>query len=177
MEEQLAAYRARKAKEQAHQNSGKSSWFGSKSVPQPNMQNDEMLRGEDTGAVISSSSEPGSESSRQDCGYLRIPASITNSRLANFIRKDTSLLTNTLFLKIILWVALLVFFVIIEFAAVYIVFTLFYVMYANMRSGRETKRPGELSAYSVFNPNCERIDGTLTAEQFEKELRHGIGST
>ena len=30
----------------------------------------------------------------------------------------------------------------------------------------------EPSAYSVFNPNCESIDGTLTAEQFENEIRH-----
>ncbi len=113
----------------------------------------------------------------QNSSYLRLPAFITNSPLANYIRQDTSLLTNTLFLKIILWFALLIVFILIEFAAVYIVFSLFYVMYVNMRSGRDAKRPGELSAYSVFNPNCERIDGTLTAEQFEKELRHGIGST
>ena len=30
-----------------------------------------------------------------------------------------------------------------------------------------------MSAYSVFNPNCESIDGTLTAQQFEREIRHG----
>ena len=34
------------------------------------------------------------------------------------------------------------------------------------------RRKGEISAYSVFNPGCEAIDGTLTAQQFENELRH-----
>lgn len=34
----------------------------------------------------------------------------------------------------------------------------------------EPKKKGEASAYSVFNPNCEQIDGTFTAEQFEREL-------
>ena len=39
-----------------------------------------------------------------------------------------------------------------------------------MRTG--PKRAGEISAYSVFNPNCETIEGTFTAEQFERELLH-----
>ncbi len=37
-----------------------------------------------------------------------------------------------------------------------------------------SRRPRhEPSAYSVFNKDCESIDGTLTAEQFERELRYG----
>jgi hypothetical protein len=35
------------------------------------------------------------------------------------------------------------------------------------------RRAGEPSAYSVFNPNCQSIDGTLNAEQFEREIRYG----
>lgn len=35
------------------------------------------------------------------------------------------------------------------------------------------RRSHEPSAYSVFNKDCENIDGTLTAAQFEKELRYG----
>lgn len=38
------------------------------------------------------------------------------------------------------------------------------------------KKPGEISAYSVFNEGCESIDGTLKAEQFEREIRYGAGS-
>jgi hypothetical protein len=34
------------------------------------------------------------------------------------------------------------------------------------------RKTGEMSAYSVFNPGCKAIDGTLTAEQFENEIRH-----
>jgi len=37
-----------------------------------------------------------------------------------------------------------------------------------MRS--EPRKPGEMSAYSVFNPNCERLAGQMTAEHFENEL-------
>ncbi|VDP40287.1 unnamed protein product [Soboliphyme baturini] len=29
-------------------------------------------------------------------------------------------------------------------------------------------------AYSVFNPNCERLPGTLTAEQLDSEIRRGV---
>ncbi len=34
------------------------------------------------------------------------------------------------------------------------------------------RKSGEMSAYSVFNPGCKAIDGTLTADQFENEIRH-----
>lgn len=35
-----------------------------------------------------------------------------------------------------------------------------------------TKGEGDYSAYSVFNKGFVRILGTMTAEQFEKEIRH-----
>ena len=35
------------------------------------------------------------------------------------------------------------------------------------------RRGGQPSAYSVFNRNCESLDGALTAAQFEQELRCG----
>lgn len=44
-------------------------------------------------------------------------------------------------------------------------------IYYNTRTG--PKRRGEVSAYSVFNKNVESIDGTLKAEQFEREIRYG----
>jgi len=34
--------------------------------------------------------------------------------------------------------------------------------------------PKTMSAYSVFNENCQTLQGTLTAEQFEKEIRHQL---
>ncbi|GJQ78326.1 hypothetical protein Trydic_g22161 [Trypoxylus dichotomus] len=38
-----------------------------------------------------------------------------------------------------------------------------------------TVNPNEISAYSVFNKGCKSIDGTLKAEQFEREIRFGRG--
>ena len=73
-------------------------------------------------------------------------------------------------LKSVLWVCLLGFFIQIGFAAVYLIISVSYLMYASMKS--RSKKTGP-SAYSVFNEGCERIDGTFTAEQFEHNLRHG----
>lgn len=44
-------------------------------------------------------------------------------------------------------------------------------IYLNTRTGPKPKN--EISAYSVFNENCEAIDGTLKGEQFEREIRYG----
>ncbi|XP_006813164.1 SAYSvFN domain-containing protein 1-like [Saccoglossus kowalevskii] len=96
------------------------------------------------------------------------PPSALNCHYIRFLQKHTRVL------KFVLWFTLLVLFMVIEFAAVYIILSIFYVMYANLSSSG--RRSGELSAYSVFNRNCERIDGTFTAEQFEKELRFGAGA-
>ena len=73
-------------------------------------------------------------------------------------------------LKFSLWVCLLGFFVQVGFGAVYFVISLFYLMYTSMTS---RSKKGAPSAYSVFNEDFERIDGTFTAEQFERQLRHG----
>ena len=32
------------------------------------------------------------------------------------------------------------------------------------------RKAGEASAYSVFNENCEAIDGTMNAQHFERDL-------
>ncbi|XP_045170178.2 SAYSvFN domain-containing protein 1-like [Mercenaria mercenaria] len=77
-------------------------------------------------------------------------------------------------LKVLLWLCLWKFFIEVGFGAVYFVVSCSYLMYKNTRT--EPRQRGQLSAYSVFNPNQERLDGTFTAEQFEKELRLGAGS-
>jgi hypothetical protein len=41
-----------------------------------------------------------------------------------------------------------------------------------MTLGNSPRRPGQLSAYSVFNPNCAPLLGQLRAEQFDQEVRH-----
>ncbi|NWU08834.1 SMDC1 protein, partial [Cephalopterus ornatus] len=77
-----------------------------------------------------------------------------------------------LLLKVLLWAVLLALFAELELGLPYFVLSLLYWMYACTRGPAE-RRPGELSAYSVFNPGCTAIAGTLTAEQLERELHYG----
>ncbi|GBL96735.1 hypothetical protein AVEN_111868-1 [Araneus ventricosus] len=87
---------------------------------------------------------------------------------------DWDYLTITIFaLKIVLWCLLMALFITLEFGAVFFIVSVFYVMFTNFR--KTAKSSGELSAYSVFNPNCESIKGTLTAQQFENEIKFGLG--
>lgn len=79
-----------------------------------------------------------------------------------------------LFLKLLFWVLLWGFFIQIEFGTVFFFVSMFYWVYVSMQGG--TRKPWEPSAYSVFNENCEAIDGTLNAEQFERELKYGAGA-
>lgn len=74
-------------------------------------------------------------------------------------------------LKVFLWLVLWGFFIEIEFGVVYFVVSILFFLFHSLRGSR--RKPSEPSAYSVFNENCEAIDGTLTAEQFERELRGG----
>lgn len=50
-------------------------------------------------------------------------------------------------------------------------FSMLFGVYFNTRT---TRKKNEVSAYSVFNENCHSIDGTLKAEQFEREIRYGV---
>lgn len=77
-----------------------------------------------------------------------------------------------IFLKIALWTVLYLLFLKLEWGAVYVVFSAFYFMLSNFRKGQ--RKPWEPSAYSVFNPNCEAIDGTLKPEQLEKQIFYGM---
>ncbi|XP_062345208.1 SAYSvFN domain-containing protein 1 [Cinclus cinclus] len=74
-----------------------------------------------------------------------------------------------LLLKVLLWAVLLALFAELELGLPFFILSLLYWMYAGTRGPGE-RRPGELSAYSVFNPGCAAIAGTLTAEQLEREL-------
>ncbi|KAG5315644.1 SMDC1 protein, partial [Pseudoatta argentina] len=76
-------------------------------------------------------------------------------------------------LYFLLWATLYLIALEYEFGAVYFILSALIFICLNTRSG--PKRRSEPSAYSVFNPNCEAIEGTLDASQFEKEIRYGIG--
>lgn len=86
--------------------------------------------------------------------------------------QDTALNRVIYLLYFLLWATLYIIALEYEFGAVYFVLSALVFICLNTRS--RPKRRGELSAYSVFNPNCEAIEGTLDASQFEKEIRYGI---
>ncbi|CAL1586710.1 unnamed protein product [Knipowitschia caucasica] len=77
--------------------------------------------------------------------------------------------SNITLLKVLLWLVLMGLFVELEFGLVFFVLSMFYWMYEGLRSP-EARQPGELSAYSVFNPDCQPLLGSLTAEQLEGEM-------
>jgi hypothetical protein len=74
-------------------------------------------------------------------------------------------------LHFLLWLSLFIIFIRIEFGLVYFVCSLLVIIYLNTNVKR---RKGFLSAYSVFNPNVERLPGQLTSEQLEKSLIRGF---
>ncbi|KAJ8673491.1 hypothetical protein QAD02_004753 [Eretmocerus hayati] len=74
-------------------------------------------------------------------------------------------------LYLVLWVTMYIIAIQIEFGAVFFIISALIFIIVNTRSG--PKKKGEVSAYSVFNPDCQSIDGTLKAEQFEREIRYG----
>ncbi|XP_063831238.1 SAYSvFN domain-containing protein 1 [Ostrinia nubilalis] len=74
----------------------------------------------------------------------------------------------------IVWLALFIVFLKIQFGAVFFVISVLVGICINTRT--RPKKRGEVSAYSVFNENCVSIDGTLKAEQFEREIRYGAAS-
>ena len=76
-------------------------------------------------------------------------------------------------MKMLVWLTLLVIFVRLEFAMIYLILSLLYLIWSNLGAGR---RRGQLSAYSVFNPNLEKIQGTFSGEDYDRQLRHGGGA-
>ncbi|XP_035777952.1 SAYSvFN domain-containing protein 1-like [Anopheles albimanus] len=82
--------------------------------------------------------------------------------------KPRSLLTYLTYLVYLLfWVTLYAIAIELRFGVVFLMLSALFGIYFNTRT---KKAPGEISAYSVFNKNCEAIDGTLKAEQFEREI-------
>ncbi|KAH8359595.1 hypothetical protein KR093_007777 [Drosophila rubida] len=91
------------------------------------------------------------------------------------VRKESKGLKYTLWgVYFLFWVTLYVIAIELKFGLVFLMFSALFGIYFNTRTG--PKKSNEMSAYSVFNKNCESIDGTLKAEQFENEIRYGSGS-
>ncbi|XP_055328631.1 SAYSvFN domain-containing protein 1-like [Paramacrobiotus metropolitanus] len=53
--------------------------------------------------------------------------------------------------------------------AVYFALSVLVLIWKGLSDSRKRKR-GTLSAYSVFNRNCERIEGTIDAEQLQRQM-------
>ncbi|RWS26239.1 uncharacterized protein B4U80_01246 [Leptotrombidium deliense] len=75
-------------------------------------------------------------------------------------------------MKVIIYITMQIIAVMVEFGAVFFSIALLFFICTNLRSHRK-RRSGELSAYSVFNPGCESIQGTISAEKLQSELTFG----
>lgn len=85
--------------------------------------------------------------------------------------EDAPVRWSVVAIKSLLWLTLFVIFVRLEFGAIFFILSLFYFIWKNLSSRR---RPAhELSAYSVFNRNFEKLQGTFSAEDYDRQLRHG----
>ena len=83
-------------------------------------------------------------------------------------KKKSFLTYFTYFIYFCFWATLWAIAIELRFGAVFFMFSILIGIYLNTRTGKRS--PNEPSAYSVFNENCEAIDGTLKAEQFEREI-------
>lgn len=78
------------------------------------------------------------------------------------------------FLCFVLWTTVYAIFIKLEFGIVYLIVSGLVLMYVNTRTG--PKKKNEISAYSVFNKNCEKIPGTFDAEQLQREMLYGVAA-
>ncbi|XP_066532246.1 SAYSvFN domain-containing protein 1 [Hoplias malabaricus] len=94
---------------------------------------------------------------------------LLDSALGQWLGVQRLAFTNLTLLKVLLWLVFLGLFSELDFGLPFFLLSLFYWLYEGLRSPT-ARKPGELSAYSVFNPDCQPILGTLTAEQLEGEM-------
>ncbi|KRT82964.1 hypothetical protein AMK59_4577 [Oryctes borbonicus] len=73
----------------------------------------------------------------------------------------------------IIWASLYAVFIKLQFGTVYLIVSGIIFICLNTRT--KPKKPNEISAYSVFNKDCKSIDGTLKAEQLERQMIFGRG--
>lgn len=109
------------------------------------------------------------ETTPADSESIRTPPVVAPPSLPPPPRAPSTVCMTTL--KVLLWILLWGFFIEVGFGAVFFITSLLYIIIISLRGSR--RKPWEPSAYSVFNRNFEAIDGTLSAEQFERELRYG----
>lgn len=100
---------------------------------------------------------------------------LSEGNLNTNVENENKCLKYTLWsVYFLFWVTLYVIAIELKFGMVFLMLSALFGIYFNTRTG--PKKRNEISAYSIFNKNCESIDGTLKAEQFENEIRYGFGS-
>ncbi|PWA27876.1 hypothetical protein CCH79_00000517, partial [Gambusia affinis] len=162
MEQKLAEFRARR---QAEKGMKKSEPAAPQSGEQrggggPAVQPDRSHQPKEPEA----SRDASSSSKNRDCRDW-----LLDSTLGRWFASRQLVLSNIMLLKVLLWLVLVGLFVELQFGLPFFVISLFYWLYEGLRSP-EPRKPGELSAYSVFNPDCQPLLGSLTAEQLEGEM-------
>jgi len=78
------------------------------------------------------------------------------------------IISNVYFLYFTLWLIGYLLFLEFGFGIVYLTSSIIGVVFCNLG----TREKGTLSAYSVFNPNFERLDGTFSSDDFERNVLH-----
>ena len=88
--------------------------------------------------------------------------------LIKFLSKSLLLVSLKTWLSIVLWCAVWMLFIYIEFSSIFIILSLFGVIFSNLGQ----KKDGDLSGYSVFNKGFTTLLGQSTGQQFDMEIRH-----
>ncbi|CAB1459895.1 unnamed protein product [Pleuronectes platessa] len=81
---------------------------------------------------------------------------LLDSALGRWLTSRHGIISNLTLLKVLLWLVLLGLFVELEFGLAFFILSLFYWLYEGLRSPAP-REPGEMSAYSVFNPDCQPL--------------------
>lgn len=92
----------------------------------------------------------------------------TDENIENSSKNRSWLTYCTWLIYFLIWITLYAIAIELSFGSVYFMLSLLLGICFNTRVKPKGKK--EISAYSVFNENCESIDGTFKAEMFEKQL-------
>lgn len=163
MERKLAEFRARRQAENAGKKENSAGpQTETDTDPQPDTTSTTDSQQTEKKTETDRDSPPSSPNKNQSDWLL-------DSTLGRWLASRQFVISNLTLLKVLLWLVLLGLFVELEFGLPFFVISLFYWLYEGLRSPA-AREPGELSAYSVFNPDCQPLLGSLTAEQLEGEM-------
>jgi hypothetical protein len=84
-------------------------------------------------------------------------------------KKRRALTRTDVFLRLMLYALLQALFIRLGFGVAFFAVAALYGMFAT--ASEHQRHKGELSAYSVFNKDCRSIEGSLSPEDFEREMR------